>query len=223
MAYTPVNWQTGDTITAERLNRMDRGWDVETTELFSETVTTAEDEYGDISASLAYSGTINADSLIVTFDGTEYTCPRIGGGNSTYYGGFNQGPEISTPDFTTYPFYIWSDGGMNMLMTETAGEHTVAAGTASIETSSSFDSAVVLADVFEVVQGTTTFQEACDAFKSGKYVCVVSNSSSGITYRSPVILVNESKFEIKSVSTMNSDTQLVLAGLSASSADGVLG
>lgn len=26
MSYTPINWQTGDTITAEKLNKMDNGW-----------------------------------------------------------------------------------------------------------------------------------------------------------------------------------------------------
>lgn len=217
MAYTPVNWQTGDTITADRLNRMDRGWSVDSTQLFSETVTTADDG-GVYSATLAFSQAITANSITVTYDGTEYTCPSIGAGE--YGAPFNG----SSFDFSEFPFNLYtSSGNPASFISQTAGEHTVAASIASIETSSSFDSAVVLAGVFEVVSGTTTFQEACDAFKSGKHVCVVVNSSSGITYREPVILVNENTFEIKFVSTTNNGTQISLSTLAASSADGVLG
>lgn len=219
MAYTPINWQNGDTITAEKLNKMDNGWGIESTQLFSETVTTAVGEGGSPEAQLAYSNIIDADSLTVVLDGTEYECQRIDGGRSYFYGGYDLGTGF--PDFTTYPFFILS-GSTNLLVTETAGEHTVAASTASIETSSSFDSAVVLAGVFEVVQGTTTFQEACDAFKSGKHVYVVDNSSSGKTYHMPVIFVNENTFEIKFIVTSNNDTVLMPTGLTASSADGVL-
>ena len=50
MSYTPINWQTGDIITAEKMNKMDNGWSVESSsqQLFSETVTTELDpEYPD--------------------------------------------------------------------------------------------------------------------------------------------------------------------------------
>lgn len=139
MAYTPVNWQTGDTITAERLNRMDRGWDVETTELFNETVTTAVDpEYPEepAYAQLAYSGFISADSLIVTFDGTEYTCPSIDSG--AYGAPFIDGAY----DFSVYPFSLSIGGGHAEVSTQTAGEHTIAARTApALQTSTDFDTA----------------------------------------------------------------------------------
>lgn len=39
MIYTPINWQNGDTITAEKMNKMDNGWGIGEVELFSETVT----------------------------------------------------------------------------------------------------------------------------------------------------------------------------------------
>lgn len=217
MTYTPINWQTGDTITAEKLNKMDNGWGVSSTQLFSETVTTTAGSMGN-EAQLNYSSAINVDTLFVTFDGTEYECARIERSSAYFYGGFSG----SAPDFSEYPFFIYSDGNGNTIYTENIGTYAIAASTASIEISSSFDSAVVLAGGFEVVSGTTTFQEACDAFKSGKRVYVVDNSSSGKTYHMPVILVNERTFEIKFVVTSSSDTDVSLSGLTASSADGVL-
>lgn len=219
MAYTPINWQTGDTITAEKLNKMDNGWGIESTPLFSETVTTVAGNLGN-SAKLAYSDWIRDDTIIINFDGTDYTCEKIRiNGNIWGYGG--AGAEAL--DFTEYPFALTSvRNSGSTLYTETAGTHTISASTASIETSSSFDSAVVLGGVFEVVQGTTTFQEACDAFKSGKHVYVVDNSSSGKTCHMPVIFVNENAFEIKFIATSNNDTALMLTGIAASSADGVL-
>lgn len=136
MAYTPINWQTGDTITADRLNRMDRGWDVETTELFSETVTTEDTGEGYSVADLPYQQQISADTITVTYDDTEYVCPRIDDGDSYFYGGFNNGP-----DFTTYPFFIFSNSDRNSLVTQTAGEHTVAAVVSALQTSPDFDTA----------------------------------------------------------------------------------
>lgn len=132
MAYTPINWQTGDTITADKLNKMDNGWSVESTQLFSETVTTEEGRDG-YSATLAYGETIDNDSITVTFDGMEYTCPRIDVDDMHYYGGFVNGGQ----DFTTYPFLIAGHD----VYTETAGEHTIAVSVPTIQTSADFDKA----------------------------------------------------------------------------------
>jgi len=131
MAYTPVNWQTGDTITAERLNRMDRGWDVETTELFSETVTAAADpdypEYPAI-ADLAYTGTDTPDELIVTFDGTEYQL--------SYRHGYGDDTLEATP------FYLGINPKARFVATKTAGTHAIAARTVpALQTSADFDTA----------------------------------------------------------------------------------
>lgn len=121
MAYTPINWQTGDTITAEKMNKMDNGWEADFAQIFSETVITE----GDIGADLTYSSFIDATSITVTYDGTDYTCAKIDMDGENAYGGFNEGP-----DFTTYPFFIYSasdgeGGGYNSLYTETSGEHTI--------------------------------------------------------------------------------------------------
>lgn len=219
MTYTPINWQTGDTITAEKLNKMDNGWGVGKTQLFSETATTVLDN-GVNSAMLAYSSVIDAETIVVTFDGVEYTCNNNSSETDGDYGAPWSG---SGYDFSEFPFNLYSYEGENSLATANVGTYNISAAVRGVETSESFGEAVVLAGGFEVVSGTTTFQEACDAFKSGKYVYVLNNSSSGKTYRAPVILVNENTFEIKYITTSNSDTSLVLSGLDASSADGVLG
>lgn len=107
---------------AEKYTGGSGGGDVVRTQLFSETVTTAEDEDGFYSAQPAYSQSIYADTITVTFDGTEYTCPRIDLLGQQFYGGVGE----QGPVFTEYPFCIASDSSdTNLIYTETAGEHTV--------------------------------------------------------------------------------------------------
>ena len=87
MAYEKHTWVCGETITAELLNNIeggveqaleccgDKGYEcIETQEvLTSESVTTAAQ--GDFNIGrLAYPEPITADTIIVTFDGTEYEC-----------------------------------------------------------------------------------------------------------------------------------------------------
>ena len=146
MSYTPINWQNGDTITAEKMNKMDNGWSVESSSqtLFSETVTTETDpEYPDDPAggALTYSTQITAETVIVTFNGTDYTCQRQDGDPGSYaYGGWSN----DSIDFTTFPFCIFSEDGYNSIVTETAGTYTISASTQSnsVETSSDFQTAV---------------------------------------------------------------------------------
>ena len=137
MAYTPINWQTGDTITADKLNCCDNGWGVSSSQLFSETVTTA-DQGGLNQGELAYSFNIDAATITVTFDGTDYTCSRVDAFGSHYYGGFTE----SGPDFTYYPFVLLSRNGNNSIYTETAGSYMIAAEAAIIEKSDNFSKAV---------------------------------------------------------------------------------
>jgi len=170
MAYTPVGWQTGDTITADRLNRMDRGWGYESTELFSETVTTAE-QNGIYGAALAYSDVIDADSIIVTFDGMEYVCSRIDKYGTHFYGGFGE----QGPVFTEYPFFLSSGRNGNTVYTETASTHTVAASVTSLQTSADFAAAVSMASPidasllpFRCVPSVTTYAEMRAAAVAGR-------------------------------------------------------
>lgn len=166
MTYTPINWQTGDTITAEKMNKMDNGWSVESTQLFSETVTTAGD--GMYSAELDYSGTIDDDSITVTFDGTEYTCQRIDAFGQYYYGGFT----VQGPVFTEYPFAILSDNGTNKVYTETASTHAVSVTAGTVETSSNFRNAVLSVGALPMlcVSDVTYLSEIEDAIAAGQLV-----------------------------------------------------
>lgn len=233
MAYTPVGWQTGDTITADRLNRMDRGWGYESTELFSETVTTAVDpDYPDDPAGvqLAYSDIINADNLIVTFDGIKYECPLKVNNRVNFYGGFNNGP-----DFTEYPFFISSAGfNASFLMTQTAGEHTVSAAVPSLQTSADFAeaaSAVIGGAFYPFVDGTTTWQQVVDAMVAGKLVLLsrtytYDGSMPPDSKRAGLMLVTEAytdsngDFHVSAVTT-DFGSQSV-KDYSAGTADGVL-
>lgn len=179
MAYTPINWQTGDTITAERLNRMDRGWSVGSTQLFSETVTTAGQD-GMYSAALTYSQLINADTITVTFDGTEYTCPRIDAFDQYFYGGFSE----QGPVFTEYPFTISSFNISNTVYTETASEHTVSVTATSMQVSSDFSSAVDAASTidatmvpFRCIPGVTTYAEMRAAADAGRLLYFYAGSN----------------------------------------------
>lgn len=168
MAYTPINWQTGDTITAAGLNKMDNGWGVESSLLCEETITTEPDlDYPDDPAwgAFTYSTQITADSITVTFDGTDYVCPKIDADGDIFYGGFDDGF-----DFTNYPFAIGSYGGLdgNMLATASGGTHTVKIVVPSIEASDNFSTAVnTCVDTSMMpllcISGVTTVSELVEA------------------------------------------------------------
>lgn len=142
MAYTPINWQTGDTITAEKMNKMDNGWSVTTSTqtLFDDSVTTVSS--GNVNQmDLGMSANPPA-SLIVTFNGTEYTCPAIDKTaqyGSFFYGGFSD----NGPDFTEFPFALNVGSIVWRLYTETAGTYTLKleADVETVETSDGFNKA----------------------------------------------------------------------------------
>lgn len=138
MAYTPINWQNGDTITAAKLNKMDNGWSTENTQLFSETVTTAASNMG-YSATLAYDGTDTPATMDITLNGTSYSslAKHTYDGTDAYYG-------ASTPgSFDDYPFMLYTSVGSGtwFLITETAGEYTIAVAASALQTSTDFDAA----------------------------------------------------------------------------------
>lgn len=71
---------------------------------------------------LSYSQIIDAETIFVTFNGTEYECARIDNGTGDYaYGGIGQ----QGFDFSVYPFAIAQMGGSVDLITETAGTYTI--------------------------------------------------------------------------------------------------
>ena len=173
MTYTPINWQTGDTITAEKMNKMDNGWSVDSTQLFSETVTTTDTGQGYATGQLVYVFQQEPPAeAVVTFDGTDYVCER----DSQYgYGGSN--------DFSTYPFYISPAPSQTDIYTAVAGTHTVALGVQGVVVSAAFGEAVnscvespsIPYLPVSVVDGATdkTWDEIYDSFIGG-FVCVVS-------------------------------------------------
>lgn len=170
MAYTPINWQTGDTITAAKLNRCDNGWSVEsssTTYIDNESVTTNDTGEGAALGLVPYAGAITAPVITVTFDGTPYTCAK---------GEFGYGAVASGPmaDFTTYPFGLAADGPV-LLLTATAGTYTltVESSVSTIEVSEDFGKAAnACVDTSTMpllcVSGTTTFAEMSAASASGR-------------------------------------------------------
>lgn len=183
MSYTPINWQTGDVITAEKLNKMDNGWGVEDTQLFSETVTTVMDDTPYAMVELTYSAEINSDVLTVTFDGTEYSCARIDMFGGYFYGGFGQ----SGPDFSEYPFCIGTKNG-NTLYTQNAGTYSVSASAQSVVVSDAFKTAINSAGTLPLlcVSGVTTADEMWAAWQSGRLLYFVySNTMYIITHLDP--------------------------------------
>lgn len=170
MAYTPINWQTGDTITAEKMNKMDNGWSVATTSttyIDNESVTTNDPGEGACMGPTSYQSPITDDSITVVFNGTTYTCPKGDFG----YGAVENGPMA---DFTTYPFGLVPMGPV-LLLTETAGTYTltVSASSTSIEVSDNFNSAVnncVDTSTLPMlcVSGTTTHDDMTSAMRGGR-------------------------------------------------------
>lgn len=182
MSYTPINWQTGDTITAEKMNKMDNGWDVSSTQLFSETVTTVAGQMGN-SAQLAYTGTDTPNSMTITFDSTDYACPLQSSGGQYWYG------APSPSDWSTYPFVVLYMSGAWILVTETAGEHTVSAITNTLDVSDSFKTAVescidTSAMPMLCESGIATFSEMQRASADGRilYFKAYGNESTNTAY-----------------------------------------
>lgn len=165
MAYTPINWQTGDTITAEKMNKMDNGWGVQETQLFSETVTTAQSPFG-YAAGLAYTtAEIPPATLTITLNSTDYVCTRQVTGSSFYYG-------APPNDFSTYPFTLLIESS-SIIVTQTAGTYTVSARGEVVEISTTFSDAVkksVDADSIplECIDGETTVYAMQDSMTDGR-------------------------------------------------------
>ena len=164
MAYTPINWQTGDTITAEKMNKMDNGWGVSSAVLTSETVTTEADLVV-AAGTLAYTTPITADTITVTFDGVPYVCDVLIDGSDYIYGDL---------DFVTMPFYIGSNSEENVLVTAEAGTYSIEISESSIEVSLQFVSAVnasipELIPPFRFVVDETTLLEFNAARTQGRF------------------------------------------------------
>lgn len=192
MAYDKYTWQTGEVITQEKLNHMEQGIEdgvngyecTETTEvLFDETISSSGSDPVYM-AVLAYSLPIMADTLIITFDGVEYTCPRqsSASGMSVY------GAPASLPaDYSQFPFTLSSaNGTQNFIYTQTAGEHTIKGVAVSLDVTTTncfnkavqsveIDNAYIISTSRDSGGNTTvdrTYQEIHAAIASGKFASV---------------------------------------------------
>lgn len=153
MTYTPIEWKNGDTITAEKMNKMDNGWSVSDTQLFSETVTVQPASMGNAYiASFEYTGTETPETILVDFNGTEYTC------------------TLATDQYATSQFILLTPTfGSNswQLITYESGTYNVAVSAVDYQISSDFKGAVdkcVGAAPLPCFDGITTFAEMNEAY-----------------------------------------------------------
>ena len=222
MTYTPINWQTGDTITADKMNKMDNGWSI-TNELityFNDSVVISDggqytqlDVTGDFSA---------ASEIVLTLDNVEY---NLTGFDDDGYWTFG----APYRDFSTYSFSLYfTDGDTSpKFTTQNSGTYALkieAAGTV-VNISNGFATAVKTAgsNSLQVVSGTTTWQEAYDALIAGKFVYLLGTVTPGSIGTFIVFRADSSDYSI-SFAGINSNMadSLSISHLGASSADGVL-
>lgn len=201
MAYTPINWQTGDTITAEKMNKMDNGWGVESTTV-SETIETAVPPIPipntPAQGIMNYESPITGQSLTVTFNNTTYVLPGATLDWCNVYGDYDA--ENDEFDFSTYPLGIMSgfDGAENEVYTETAGTYSISFSVPSLEIGGTFKDAVKLAgeDTFanaealpyEMALGTATFSDVFNALSSGRLVYIKSHATNTNTWNDFLII-----------------------------------
>lgn len=223
MAYTPINWQNGDTITAEKMNKMDNGWGVANVQLFSEVAPTVSSQGLNL-AQLTYAELIEDAVLIVTYDGYDYSCPRIEAFDAYFYGGFTE----QGPDFSQFPFAIQSSPQSgNTIFTKTAGEHAVSAVGAGIEIGNEFEKAVKAVintlpkTSFRIIPGQTTWIEARDAVNAGSDVYVLYSDGN----RASILFVGSNPsgdYVARGIRLTSTGDAPYAVQLSASSPDGVL-
>lgn len=171
MAYEKQVWNCGDTITAEKMNHIEEGIEnaqsgyectsSEVTLVSNETISTSEEN-----TFLSYTNLIDADTLVVYFDGTRYECPKISGGSAyNAYGGYSSSEEAT--DFSEYPFAICSaietevPTRRNIVYTETAGTHTIELKVVSevVSTTECFEKAVKKFTGYECKETLKTLTE----------------------------------------------------------------
>ena len=173
MAYEKQTWKCGDTITADRMNHIEDGIanvDVgyscsgEWVTLTDESVTTTVEEGAHFAlGGFTYSEPITADTIKVTFNGTEYTCNKqIHELGHVYYGTNTLPPIGGTIDWTQYPFAIAHGNYSNVFGTETAGTYQVKieAYEKTVETSECFDRA----RGYSCIESVTTYVDETAMF-----------------------------------------------------------
>ena len=166
MSYTPINWQNGDTITAEKMNKMDNGWSVNSTSVtcFEGNITTTAGEL-----EKAFSPTVDfsdASEIIVTLNDTTYDLTGFDDGGWWTWG-------APYGDFSEYSFSISTYNGSYLFISQAAGTYAIKIESLAktTELSADFKAAVESASppqTFLCVNGITTIDEAVAAKNSNK-------------------------------------------------------
>ena len=158
MTYTKQAWETGEVITADKLNHIEDGiennnpgYEIVKSEqlILDETVTVTIPQGAPFDAAqFEYNELINYPTITVDFNGDIYECELIdkNAPNPTYYYG---GIGSSGPVFTEYPFAIISveqQSGqyINVLYVENSGDYSVKiyAKESTINTTEDFEKSV---------------------------------------------------------------------------------
>lgn len=186
MSYTKTTWNTGDVITADKLNKMedgisDKGYSVEQSmkDLFVGSVTTeSDDKYACATISLDEPLSIAPDEIEIVIDNTTYTASS----KSTTDGGIEYGGDLDVEanviDFSEYPFFLAFSDGEFYLTTETPKTCTRISTPASVVSASpEFETAVKSCGgpfVVHVTDDTLdkTFNEIAKEFVDGR-MCVL--------------------------------------------------
>lgn len=209
MAYSRNTWVCGDVISAQKLNNMEDGIEEaleccggdagyscgESYELLTqESVTTIYDQ-GFNDGVLSYSQGIDADTIRVTFNGTEYECSVVQGSDTFSYGA-EYDPNTDTVDWSQYPFIIASlpTEGVNSITTETAGTYQIKieAASTTVETSECFEQAVEsITSPFVLYVDATTEATPVITVKKFDADVVAALASGEILERSGVAYVDE--------------------------------
>lgn len=165
--YNPTTWATGDVITAEKLNHMEDGitstqvYSVSEQVRFSGSVTTEQDGevyYTEIDCNLSDA----PEQIKVTFDGTEYTCEKVGNNPSFGYGGLD---ATLGDDFSEYPFAVVVQGSDVFIDTETVSTHQVEIAVVSKTVNQDLTDAI---PVMRLIHGVTNSADALTAFNAGR-------------------------------------------------------
>lgn len=166
MAYTPINWQTGDTITAEKMNKMDNGWSVtaELVNCFEDSITAPTDNYeGSFTPTVGFS---TASEITVTLNGTTYNLTGFDDGGYWTWG-------APYGDYSEYSFSISTNNGNYMYVFQLAGTYAIKIENPvkSADTSSDFKTAVTSISptlAFLCRNGVTTIEQASAAKNNGQ-------------------------------------------------------
>ena len=222
MSYTKTDWNIGDVITAEKLNKMedgiaDKGYSVEQSmkDLFVGNVTTESGDPYTVATILLDEPLYSApDEIEIVIDNITYTVSSkvtTNGGDIAYGGDMDAEGVI---DFSEYPFLLIPSlgGGGFDLFTETPKTCTrISTPVSIVSASSEFEVAVKSYSGPFVVHvndtdGTLdkTFNEIVKEFEYGR-MCIVSRDIE----QAIIVGIDKSKFEIKVLSIDGSENYAV--------------